>query len=260
MERHQIILRWLEECAQVIKDETKKHVTVETKSNHRDLVTNLDKKVEQILVEHIHAVYPQDKIIGEEGYGDQVTSTAGTLWLIDPIDGTMNFVLQHENFAIMIAVFEEGVGVQSYVYDVADQKLYYALKGQGVYCNGESLPKIADTELRDGLYACSSYYHSFPSSEDRFTQKIIQEAMGLRMYGSAGIEACEIVKGNTVAYVAHQAKPWDFAPGLIMVSEAGGMVTRLDGSPVNILEPTSVIMATPKAHARIVDIIRDFRA
>lgn len=250
---------WLAECAQTIREDTKSSLQVETKSNHRDLVTNLDKKVERILVDYIHTHFPDDQIIGEEGYGDEVSTTDGTLWLIDPIDGTMNFVLQQENYAIMVAIFEDGVGMQSYVYDVAADKLYYALKDQGVFCNGEKLPKIEDVALQDGLYACSSYYHSFPATEDRFTRSIIQEAMGLRMYGSAGIEASELAKGNTVAYVAHQAKPWDFAPGLIMVSEAGGRVTQFDGSPINILENTSVIMGTPKAHDQVMTMINDFR-
>lgn len=259
-ERHSLVLDWLKECRLIIEEELESDLKVETKSNHRDLVTHLDKKIERILVDHIQANFPRDLIIGEEGYGDEVSTTDGTLWIIDPIDGTMNFVLQQENYAIMLAIFEDGVGIQSYIYDVAGEKLYYALKDHGVFCNGEALPKIKDIPLKEGLYACSSYYHSFPAPEDRFTQEMVQEAMGLRMYGSAGIEAIEIVKGNTVAYVAHQAKPWDFTPGLIMVREAGGVVSTFNGGSINILENTSVIMGTPKAHNRVMKKIQQFRA
>ncbi len=111
----------------------KKALIIETKSNAADLVTNMDREIEQFLIGKIKETFPHHHILGEEGYGDEVTSSDGVVWLIDPIDGTMNFVHQKRNFAISIGIYENGIGKIGLIYDPVHDELYHALKGAGAF-------------------------------------------------------------------------------------------------------------------------------
>jgi len=255
-QRDALIKKWLREAASEIKIALKSDLEVEVKSRKNDLVTIMDRKTEKNLIEKINTHFPDDLIISEEGFGDQVDRTDfenQTVWFLDPIDGTLNFVLQNENYAVMLAVYEKGVGQQAYIYDVERDKLYWSIKGEGVYCNDQRLPKIKDLSLKDGLFASNSMFLS--DKQVGLNAEITKRAMGVRTLGSAGLESAELVKGSTVAYVSYGLKPWDIAPGLMMVQENGGVVTNFDGSPVDILNSSPTIMATPTAQKEISELL-----
>lgn len=255
--RDVLIKGWLQEAAKDIHEALKNDLEVKTKSSRNDLVTAMDRKIERDFVEKIKAHFPNDQIVSEEGYGDkleEINMADNTVWFLDPIDGTLNFVLQKENFVVMLAVYEKNKGQQSYIYDVMKDKLYWAIKGNGVYCNDQLLPKIEDVPLEDGLFASNSMYLS--DKQVKLNTEITKRAMAVRTLGSAGIESCEVVKGSTVAYVSYGLKPWDIAPGLMMIEENGGKVTRFDGSKINIMESKPSIMGTPTAIEDIKEIIQ----
>lgn len=256
--RHENILLWLEECSEMIRHALEEGISVEAKAHRKDLVTNLDKGVERLLVNKIREHYPDDQIVGEEGYGDEVTDLEKNTWFIDPIDGTTNFVLQQENFAVMLAVYEKGQPVQAYIYDIEREELYYALKDAGVFCNDEKLPNISNIDLADGLYASSSFYHGNNDPRYAFHNDLVKESMGLRIYGSAGKEAIELIKGNTVAFIAHRPKPWDLAPGAFLVEEAGGKVVNINDESIDVLAEDSIIMGTPAACQQAYHIIQNY--
>lgn len=253
--RDRMIKGWIEEAAVTIQNSLSDKLDVNEKSSRKDLVTNMDKQIEQELVQKIRTYFPEDRVISEEGFGDQVNDLKGTIWLIDPIDGTSNFVLQKEKFVIMIAVYEEGIGKQGYIYDVMNEELYYAIKGKGAYCNEQPIEKIAPIPLEEGLFASSSLL--FTKKDKETNRKIASRCMGVRMLGSAGLEALEIAKSNCVAYMATVLKPWDIAAGKVIVEELGGKVTRFDGKPINLLEKNRTIFANPKAHEEIVTALRE---
>ena len=101
---------------------------VDTKTSRNDLVTNVDKEIEQFFIAKIREQFPTHKIMGEEGFGDELTSMDGYVWLIDPIDGTLNFVKRQEDFGIMIALYKDGVGLLGYIYDVMRDRFVYGIK------------------------------------------------------------------------------------------------------------------------------------
>ena len=250
--RDSLIRKWLQKAAADIKESLKTDLDVETKTKRNDLVTNMDRQIEKDFVEQIQHHFPNDQIVSEEGYGDRIEDInleENTVWFLDPIDGTLNFVLQEENFAVMLAVYEKGIGQQAYVYDVMRDELYWAIKGKGVYCNDQLLPQMTDTPLKDGLFASNSMYLS--DKQVNLNTKITKQAMGVRTIGSAGIEATEVAKGSVVAYVSYGLKPWDVAPGLIMIEENGGVLTEFDGSPIDLLNTKPTIMGTPTANEEI---------
>lgn len=250
--RDELIKEWLQEAAKDIKEALKSDLQVETKSRKNDLVTHMDRKIEEEFVKKIREHFPDDKIVSEEGFGDDVGSinmNHDTVWFLDPIDGTLNFVLQNENFAIMLAVYEKNIGKQAYIFDVMKNKLYWALKGEGVYCDDELLPKMKNIALTDGLFGSNSMYIS--KEQMLFNAEITKRSMGVRTIGSAALEAIELVKGSTVAYLSYGLKAWDLAAGMMMIQENGGTVSRLDGSAVNLFKAAPTIMATPSVEKEI---------
>ncbi|GAA0366269.1 inositol monophosphatase family protein [Alkalibacterium iburiense] len=248
--RHKLVTTWIKEAAEFILD-NKDNIDVEEKTSINDLVTNMDKGIEKELVKKIRETYPEDRIVSEEGYGDDVEELDGTVWFLDPIDGTLNFVTQRENYAVMIGIFEDGIGQQAYVYDVVQDKLYSAIKGRGVSCNEQTLEVPKDRSLNEGVIGVSSVLlveNKFP-----FVREIGKASLGTRVIGSAGLESVEMVKGNTVAYIAANLKPWDVAPGLMFMEELGMKATRFDNSPINLLENNDTVLGTEAAHRQIMD-------
>src|SRR5699024_7720009 len=107
-----------------------------------DLVTNVDKETEIFFYEQIKQYDSSFRVLGEEGFSDDITDLAGIVWLIDPIDGTMNFIHQKRNFFISIGIYENGIGKLGYIYDVVQDELYYAKSGEGAYFNNQKLPRL----------------------------------------------------------------------------------------------------------------------
>ncbi|GAB2319949.1 inositol monophosphatase family protein [Alkalibacterium sp. s-m-22] len=251
--RHALILQWLKEIKSYILQQKNSVLDVEQKTADNDLVTKMDRSIEEQLVEKIRRHFPEDKVVGEEGFGDEVSSMDGTIWFIDPIDGTLNFVKQQENFAVMLAVYEEGEGQAAYVYDITRDKLYSATKGEGVSCNGQRLAEPADLSLREGLIAASS---ALMMREDKtIIREIGNTSMGVRMLGSAGLESVEVAKGSVVAYVASNLKPWDVAPGLVFMEELGMSAVTFTDEPIDLLTNNDIVFSTKNAHKDIIKML-----
>lgn len=253
MDRDKTVTKWIDEISRVIVQKKDTQLEIEQKTSANDLVTNMDKWVEKELVERIRTTYPNDRILGEEGFGDTVNDMNGTVWFVDPIDGTLNFILQNENFALMLAIYEDGVPVQSYIYDVTLNKLYSAIKGKGVSCNGQQIVRPKDVSLSEGMLATNSSI----MTEDKYDEvrKIARKSLGLRLLGSAGLETVEVAKGSVAAYIATNLKPWDIAPGVIFMEELGLKATQFNNEPLDLLKNNSIVFATPKAHDEIMKLL-----
>ena len=253
LNRDKTITKWIDEISRGIIEKKDAQLEIEQKTSANDLVTNMDKWVEKELVERIRSSYPEDSILGEEGFGDSVVNMDGTVWFVDPIDGTLNFILQNENYALMLAVFENGEPVQSYIYDVTLNKLYAAIKGEGVTCNGQPIKSPKDVSLSEGMLATNSSI----MTEDKYDaiRKIARKSLGLRLVGSAGLETVEVVKGSVAAYIATNLKPWDIAPGVLFMEELGMRATQFDSKPLDLLKNNNIVFATPKAHEEIIRLI-----
>ncbi|MFB0972765.1 MAG: inositol monophosphatase family protein, partial [Neofamilia sp.] len=117
-------------------------VDIEQKSGERDLVTEVDKGVEEFLRKKILDEFPDHEVMGEETYDTSLEYNTKNLWVIDPIDGTANFVKQRNDFCTIVSYFEDGEPMLTYIYEVTKDDLYHGMSGEGVYLNGEKLPKI----------------------------------------------------------------------------------------------------------------------
>src|SRR5699024_4186314 len=134
--------QWVLEAGEMIRININEPLTVDTKTSTNDLVTTVDKHTEQHYADNIKKTDPNHIILSEEGFGDELLSLDGTVWIIDPIDGTMNFVHQKRNFAISIGIYQDGVGDIGFIYDVMSDVLYSAKKGEGAYKDDVKLPLL----------------------------------------------------------------------------------------------------------------------
>lgn len=246
--------RWILEAGIQIRASFDQTLKIQTKSNRNDLVTNIDKEIEQFFITKISEKYPSHKIMGEEGFGDVITGTDGVIWLIDPIDGTMNFIHQQRNFAISIGIYENGVGQIGLIYDVAHNELYHAFKGGGAFLNDKPLNPLSETNVNEAIIALNAtWLLKNPRIDHELLIPLVRDARGTRSYGTAALEIAHVAAGRIDAYISMRLSPWDFGGGAVIVEELGGLVTNLHGEPLNFIEKDSLFVAKPGLHQTILN-------
>ncbi|QTD42450.1 inositol monophosphatase family protein [Sporosarcina sp. Te-1] len=224
-------------------------IDVESKAEANDLVTNIDKEVERFFIERIRENFPEHKIFGEEGFGDRIETLDGVVWLLDPIDGTMNFVHQKRNFAISLGIYQDGVGMLGYIYDVMADDFYHAVKGEGAYFNDERLPLLEVTPLEQAVIGINaSWVVPNRRVEHEPLIELVAKCRGTRSYGSAAIELAYVASGRIDAYVSMRLAPWDIAGGMVIAQEVGAVTTNLRGETPHLLGTDTFIVARPGLH------------
>ncbi|MBS4198812.1 inositol monophosphatase family protein [Bacillus sp. FJAT-49732] len=242
---------WLKEAGKNIIASFKTALQIDTKADANDLVTNIDKEIEQYFINRIRETFPSHNILGEEGFGDEVESMDGVVWIIDPVDGTMNFVHQQRNFFISIGIFENGEGKLGYLYDVVHNELYYAKSGEGAFWDELRLPTLEKVEVSEAVIGLSASLLISSDPNNPFAS-IVKDVRGTRSYGSAALEFAYVATGRLDAYISKTLSPWDFAGGIIIVEEIGGVVTDFNGQPLNLLKKSPVIVAKPGLHETLI--------
>lgn len=243
----------IKEAGHKIRNSFFERIQIETKSNVNDLVTNIDQEIEQFFIKNIQFSFPNHRVLGEEGFGDRVTTLDGVVWIIDPIDGTMNFVHQKRNFAISIGVYEDGVGMLGYIYDVVRDELYAAEKGYGAYLNDERLPQLNKGDIEEAVIGINArWFNSKRFLNGEKLLKIVSDCRGTRSYGSAALEIAYVASGKLDAYISGKLSPWDVAGGVVIAEEVGAVVTNLKAETLNFVEPDSFIVSRPGLHKSII--------
>lgn len=244
---------WMFHAREMILDSFNSKLDVDTKSNRNDLVTNMDKKVERYYIENIKKAFPNAKILGEESEKDAFRSSEDLFFVIDPIDGTMNFVKQKKHFASMIAVYDHQKPILGYIMNVVTGKLYWGGPEIGVYENFKELTPPKNLNLEDGLLSLG-----LPMLlKNQYKMKTVAlHTSGIRMYGSAGIEFIQVLTGRTLGYASY-LHAWDFAAGKILAEALGLTVEAIDGTDINVLSSKVVLVATKNAQKQIKQLIQD---
>jgi len=244
---HAQVTAWLQASRLHVQAAMRQPLDVTTKSNRNDLVTNVDQQNQLFLAEQIQTAYPDAHIEGEEGTTDKVNRLDGLVFFVDPIDGTMNFVKQRAHFAIMIGVYDQGQPVYGAIMDVMQNTIVAGGPDFPARVNDVLLPALPDLALADGLIGVNGPMHAHNRMH---IADIALASSGARMSGSAGMEFMEIAQNRQLGYISF-LKPWDVAAGMAIVSGQGVVVTRPDGSPIDLLTAGLVVAATPKAHQEI---------
>ena len=227
---------------------------VETKSNKNDLVTNIDRETEVFFIEQIHKFDPSHKIVGEEGMGERPDTLDGAVWIIDPIDGTMNFVKQHRHFFISVGFYVDGVGKLGYIFDVMREDMFYAIEGVGAWYNDSPMRKLQPIAIDEAVIGINaSWVTPNPKIHHEKLIQLIRTVRGTRSYGSAAMEIAFVVSGKLDAYISMRLAPWDIGAGVIIAKEVGATVTNLQGEACNLLDTDTFIIANPYIHQQLLD-------
>ncbi|MGP4068252.1 inositol monophosphatase family protein [Halobacillus sp. B29] len=248
--------QWILEAGSHIRDHIDAPRSIETKSNPNDLVTEMDQQTEQFFADKIRDNYPDHLLLGEEGFGDSLEDLKGTIWIVDPIDGTMNFVHQKRNFAISIGIYEDGVGEIGLIYNVMEDVLYSVKRGQGVFKNEKQLPELNDSRpLKESILTLNTTWliPENPHVEHESIQELVKTIRSTRSYGSAALELAFVAEGIVDGYLTMTLMPWDYAAGAIMVQEVGGTVTRADKGELDLLNSTTVLACRSNIYDEIID-------
>ncbi len=218
------------EAGKRIRDSFSYDIEIETKSNANDLVTNIDRETELFFIEQIKAFNPSHRILGEEGMGEKVEHLEGVVWIIDPIDGTMNFVKQHRHFMISIGIFEDGIGKLGYIFDVMREDLFYAIAGEGAWYNDSPMRKLQQLTIDEAVIGINASWVT-PNSKINHEKmvELVRTVRGTRSYGSAAMEIAFVVSGKFDAYISMRLAPWDIGGGIVIAKEVGAIATNLNG-------------------------------
>lgn len=247
------IRSWILDAGNIIRENMYDPLTIDTKSNPKDLVTELDRQVEFFFATKIKEHYPDHLLLSEEGYGDHLSHFDGTIWVIDPIDGTMNFVNQKQNFAISIGVYADGIGEIGFIYDVMRNNLYSAMRDNGAYKNNVRLQPLQEKLTLKESVLCMSHRWFMPNRfvDEEVMHNLSKEVRGLRSYGSAAIELAYVAEGAAEAYISMGLEPWDVAAGRVILSEVGGKLTDMDGKEIPMLSRSTIIACNPSIQSKL---------
>ncbi|GAB3068209.1 inositol monophosphatase family protein [Virgibacillus ainsalahensis] len=234
---------WVLKAGTNIRKKINNPLKINTKSNANDLVTAMDKETEYFFTTNIKNKYSDHYILSEEGYGDDLTSLDGTVWIIDPIDGTMNFVHQKRNFAISLAVYHDGIGEIGIIYDVMADVLYEAKRNDGAFKNGKRLaPLEKDKKFEEAIFGLNHFWLCENRLiEEQWMQQFVKRIRGTRTYGSAALEFVYVAEGIIDGYLSMSLAPWDVAAGMVIVNEVEGVTTDIDGNQLDMLNKSSIL-------------------
>jgi myo-inositol-1(or 4)-monophosphatase len=207
-------------------------LSMESKSVPIDLVTEVDLACERLIVEAISRARPDDAILAEEGGGAD-TGGARFRWVIDPLDGTMNYAHGYPRFCVSIGVQEAGRGAVGVVYDPLLDELFTASRGAGAQRNGQPIHVSTEGDLSRALLATGFAYDVHDSEDDNLENfaRFAKLARGLRRDGSAALDLCYVACGRFDAFWEQKLHPWDVCAGNLIVEEAGGRTSDFAGGP-----------------------------
>lgn len=205
-----------------------------TKSSATDVVTELDRRTEELIRSRILTARPDDGFVGEEG--DDIAGTSGVEWVVDPIDGTVNFVYGIEAYAVAIAAQIDGQVVAGHVVDVPNQRSWGAILGEGSWrYEGDDRRVLRAPRPESVAHALvATGFNYVPEVRERqavAVARLLPQVRDIRRIGSAAIDLCGLAEGFYDAYVEQGLYPWDLAAGGLVASEAGLLISGLDGPP-----------------------------
>lgn len=221
--------------------------SVDTKSSATDMVTEMDRASEQLIVGALLAARPDDGILAEEG--SELTGSSGIRWVIDPLDGTTNYLYGHPGWAVSIAAeaFDPRTGtagsqvVAGVVLDAVHDELFTAGLGQGAYRNGEPIHPSEATDLARALVATGFGYRAERrQAQAEVLVKLLPAVRDIRRMGAAAVDLCSVACGRVDAFYERGLSWWDLAAGSLVATEAGAVVSSIQGGRI---EPGSVFAA-----------------
>ncbi len=231
-----------------------------TEKMPNDFVTEVDQAAEQAIIEILTTAYPTHAILAEEsGASANLNDDNENVWIIDPLDGTTNFMHGFPQYCVSIALQQRGQITQAVVYDPTRNDLFTASKGAGAYLNDKRLRVTKRDRLQDALIGTGFPFRNMKGLEEyiEMFRIMTQKCAGLRRPGAAALDLAYVAAGRLDGFFEKDLKPWDMAAGSLLITEAGGIVGTFAGES-DYLYKDEVIAGTPKIFAQMVAALAPF--
>jgi myo-inositol-1(or 4)-monophosphatase len=221
-----------------------------------NFVTAADRRAEEILYEELAKARPGYGFLGEEG-GRREGADKTHRWIVDPLDGTSNFLHGIPQFAISIGLERDGTIVAGLIYNPANDELFTAERGKGAFLNDQRLRVAGRQRLVDAIFACGLPHHGKGDlSLFRKEFAVVQDKVaGLRRFGAAALDLAWVAAGRLDGYWERNISPWDMAAGLLLVREAGGYVSDIDGGDA-MLEKGHIVAGNETMHRELLRLLQ----
>jgi myo-inositol-1(or 4)-monophosphatase len=239
----------------VLQDYWGKLEHISQKSRPDDLVTEADKDAEAAVLAVIRRHFPAHGILAEES-GKQGELESPYLWAIDPLDGTTNYAHQYPFFAVSVGLLIDGIPQVGVIFDPFRQELFRAATGLGATCNRRPIVVSTTDTLRDSLLVTGFAYDRRETSDNNYAEfcTLTHLTQGVRRGGAASIDLAYVACGRLDGYWERGLSPWDLAAGVVIVREAGGLVTAYDGSPFR-LQTGRILATNGKVHEALSEVL-----
>jgi myo-inositol-1(or 4)-monophosphatase len=231
---------------ELLTDERPDDMTVGTKSTPTDVVTEMDTRAEQLIARMLHNARPGDRLLGEEGTqaAESTAPTTGVRWIVDPIDGTVNYLYRLPQWAVSIAAEVDGVIEAGVVFDPSKGELFTAVRGGGAFLNGRRIATTRCTTLAQAMVATGFGYDASRRARQAVVlTHVLPVVRDIRRLGAASLDLCSVACGRVDAYFERGLNFWDHAAGALVAAEAGAQVEGLHGQPAS----DSILVAAPPA-------------
>jgi len=244
-------------AGQILRKGFGSYFSVATKINALDLVTEFDKASEESIINFIRSHFPSHAFLAEES-GESQTKDAPVLWIIDPLDGTLNFAHHIPFFAISIAAYVNNHVEVGVIYQPNTNELFVAHRGHGAYLNGT---RMHVSTIQDPQYAVGATGFPYGMSANREKsvaqfEKFLDVGNPIRIVGSAAINLAYVASGRFDTFWGTNLSPWDVAAGKLLVEEAGGQVSFSDGTPHDMFRQNTIVASNGHLHQSILDILK----
>jgi myo-inositol-1(or 4)-monophosphatase len=227
--------------------------------NPNDFVTEVDHASERVIIDTLLEAYPGHGILAEESGRTQGAKHSEYVWIIDPLDGTTNFIHGLPTYAVSIALAYRGLVQQAVVYDPARNDMFYASKGRGAFLNDRRLRVSKRIRLSESLIGTGFPFRKGDNFKRymKMFEEVMQNCAGLRRPGAAALDLCYVAAGWYDGFFETGLQPWDVAAGSLLVSEAGGLIGNFTGD-ADYLYQREVIAGNPKVYGQLVQLLAPY--
>ncbi|NBK91124.1 inositol monophosphatase [bacterium 1XD21-13] len=216
-----------------------------------DYVTQVDTDIQNFLAHELHKLAPGIQFLGEEEGLHEMSGD--TYWILDPIDGTTNLIHDYQHSTVSLGLYEKGEITLGIVYDPFREDVYYARKGTGSFLNGKPIRVSQANTLKETIISFGTAPYDKGLAKENFERllKVFMESQDIRRTGSAALDLAYVACGRTGGFFEARLSPWDFAAGMLLISEAGGMITDFSGAPLDLLKRGSVVATNGRIHEEL---------
>ncbi|WP_461676260.1 inositol monophosphatase family protein [Staphylococcus warneri] len=245
----EMITKWLKNVDQIIPNLIAEMET-DTKLNRFDLVTNVDKQIQNEFQVFLQTQLEGHRLFAEEKNNDEIDPRQGHVWIMDPIDGTSNLVKQQDDYCIILGYFVDGEPKLSYIYDYPHQHLYKAIENEGAFDNAQVMKQPPNMDIEEAILSFNTQVMN-----DETIHQLYDASFSHRIIGSCGLDSIRVIKGQFGAHINTNPKPWDIAAQFLFAKELGLKMTALNGGPIDLSTAAPFIISNEGCYSAVLEIL-----